>query len=52
MKSTSCDLNKQSHTPVSVLTLKPLLGAIEAIYSKTPSIFYRISLYIRLVVTL
>jgi len=51
-------------TPVSVLTLKPLLGVIEVLPLKsplgvigmlplkTPSISYNIHLYIRLVVTL
>ena len=39
-------------TPVSVSTLKPLLGAIGVVTTETPSISYIITLYIRLVVTL
>jgi len=39
-------------TPVSVSTLKPLLGAIEAILLKITSISYSRNLYIRLVVIL
>ena len=39
-------------TPVSVSTLKPLLGVIGVLPLKTLSIFYTFCLYIRLVVTL
>ena len=39
-------------TPVSVSILKPLLGVIEVLPLKTPSISYTFYLYIRLVVIL
>ena len=38
--------------PVSVSTLKLLLGVIEVVTTETPSIFYTFHLYIRLVVIL
>jgi len=39
-------------TPVSISTLKPLLGIIGAIPTEIPNISYSRSSYIRLVVTL
>jgi len=38
--------------PVSISTLKLLLGVIGVVTTETPSISYNISLYIRLVVIL